>query len=325
MLLTAFLFLLGLVLLVGGGESLVRGAAAIAHSVGVPPLSVGLVVVGFGTSAPEFFIAVTGAASGAAEVSFGNVVGAVIVNIALILGATALFRPLSVNAIVVTREIPMASLAIVATVILSFDALLGGGIDRLTRGDGLILLLLFCLFLYYTVRGLRNAPRDEFVRAAQKVGWRLRARSLASPAGFICLGLFGLIVGGNLLVDSAVKIAGAAGMTPAAIGLTIVAIGTTMPELTTALLAVRRGESDLAVGGIVGSNIFNTLAVLGTAAVISPIEVSARGQIALLIATGLTLLLIVFSATQKKTLIRPEGLFLIGVFAAYMAWVFAYR
>ena len=156
MLLTVLLFLLGLLLLIGGGEALVRGAGALARSAGVPAVVVGLTVVAFGTSAPELIVAVTGALRGAEGVSFGNVVGANIVNIAFIIGATALIMPLTVNSIVVTREIPMAGLAMLATVVLSFDALFGSGPDRLTRGDGFLLLLLFGVFLYYTVRAMRR-------------------------------------------------------------------------------------------------------------------------------------------------------------------------
>ena len=325
MLLTVLLFLLGLALLIAGGEALVRGAAAIARGAGVPPVAVGLTVVAFGTSAPEFVVAVTGSLTGAGGVSFGNVVGANIANIALILGATALIMPLAVNATVVTREIPMAGLAILATVVLSFDSALGSGPDRLTRGDGLMLLLLFCVFVYYNVRALRGGERDAFVEAAHNVGWRVRVRTLALPAGLAAGGLAGLAVGGNLLVDNAVRMASALGMTPAAIGLTIVSVGTTMPELTTSLLAVRKGESDLAVGNIVGSNIFNVLAVLGTAAAIAPIEVSSRGRIALLIATGLTLLLLVLCTSHKNRVIRPDGVLLLAVFASYMAWMFLAR
>ena len=322
MLATALVFLLGLALLIGGGEALVRGAATMARAAGVPPVAVGLTVVAFGTSSPEFVVAVTGALKGAEGVSFGNVVGANILNIALIVGLTASFMPLKVNTTVVTREIPIALLAMVATLILASDALLGGGPDRLTRGDGLVLLLLFGGFLYSTVWALLGAKPDSFVRASGGFGRRTRAGTLAVPAALVLSGLVALAVGGNLLVVSAVKIAAELGMTPKAIGLTIVSIGTTLPELTVSILAVRKGESDIAVGNIVGSNIFNTLAVLGTAAVITPIDVTARGQPALVIATGLTLLLLVLGTTHKRTVVRAEGFLLLAVFLCYMTWMF---
>ena len=322
MLLPSLLFLLGLVVLIGGGEALIRGAATIAKSAGVPPVAVGLTVVAFGTSSPEFVVAITASLSGASGVSFGNVVGANIINISLILGVTALFIPLMVNTTIVTREIPMASVAILATAFLSFDAVLGGAPDQITRGDGLVLLLLFGVFVYYTANSLRVAKHDKFVQAAHEVGWQMRVQTIMRSVGLTVLGLVSMAIGGNLLVDNAIIIATALGMTQTVIGLTIVAIGTTMPELVASLLAVQKGEPDLAVGSIVGSNIFNLLAVLGTAAVINPIEVSMKGHIAILIATGLTLLLLVLCTTDKFKLVRREGVILLVIFASYMAWMF---
>ena len=323
MLAAVFLFLLGLAFLIGGGEALVRGAATIARAAGVPPVVVGLTIVAFGTSSPEFVVAVTGALTGAEGVSFGNVVGANILNITLILGLTASLMPLSVSTSVVVREIPMASLAMLAALILAIDALLGSGPDRLDRGDGLILLLLFGVFLYYTIGTLLDSRSDSLARASRELGGSIRFRILMAPVALALSGLVSLAIGGSLLVDNAVTIAAALGMTHAAIGLTIVSIGTTMPELTVVLLAVWKRESDLAVGNIIGSNIFNVLAVLGTAAVITPIDVTVHAQIALVIATGLTLLLIVLSATHKRTIIRHEGLLLLAAFLAYMAWMFS--
>lgn len=321
MLLNSLQFLGGLLLLLGGGEALVRGAGAIARGLGVPPVVVGLTVVAFGTSAPEFVVAVTGAATGAGGIAFGNVAGANIINIAFILGLTAVIHPLVVHPTIITRELPMLLLAMCAALVLSLDQLLGGGDNMLLRGDGLMLCLLFAVFVYYTVMALRKTGTDEFVEAAQAVGWRLRVKTMLTPVGYVLLGLAGLGVGGNLLVTSAVEIAGQLGMTPAAIGLTIVAIGTTFPELATSLLAARRGEADLAVGNVVGSNIFNILLVLGTASVVAPIEVPARGPVSLGIGTGLTLLLILLIYTGKLRIRRMEGVLLLSVFAGYIAWV----
>ena len=321
MLTLVLIFLGSLCLVIAGGEALVRGAAAIARNFGVPPVAIGLTVVAFGTSAPEFVVAVVGSISGAGGVGFGNVVGANIVNVALILGATAFFLPLTVHPTVVTREIPMAALAMGAAMILSFDALLGDGPDQIGRSDGLVLILLFGVFLYYTVMAIHRTQNDQFIEGARDLGWRMRSKTLIVPVGLLVVGLGGLAVGGNLLVDSAVKIAERFGMTPAAIGLTIVSLGTTLPELTTSVLAARKGEGDLAVGNIVGSNIFNILAVLGTAAAIAPIEVNFRGQIALSIGTGLMLLLLVLSITDERRITRWEGLFLLTIFIGYMTWM----
>ncbi len=314
-------FLAGLILLLGGGEALVRGGGAIARGFGVPPVVVGLTVVAFGTSAPEFVVAVTGAATGAGGVAFGNVVGANVINIAFILGLTATIRPLEVQPTIVTREIPMLLLAMSAALVMSLDQFLDDSTNRLARGDGLILCLLFGVFLYYTVVALRQTRRDLFVAEARAVGWKLRVQAMWSPVGFFIVGLVGLGIGGNLLVDAAVGIAQRIGMAPAAIGLTVVAIGTTFPELATSLLAARKGEADLAVGNVVGSNIFNILFVLGVATTIAPINVPARGPTSLVIGSGLTILLILLVYTGKLRIRRVDGLLLLMIFLGYMAWV----
>jgi cation:H+ antiporter len=315
-------FIGGLILLLGSGEALVRGAGTVARGMGVPPVAIGLTVVAFGTSAPEFVVAVTGAATGAGGLAFGNVVGANIVNIALILGLTATIRPLDVHPTIIMREIPMLLLAMTAALILSLDQVLDGGINRLVRGDGLILCLLFAVFLYYTVMALRRTRHDAFVEEAGKVGWNVRIRNLAIPLGLVLIGIGGLGLGGSLLVDAAIDIAGRLGMTQAAIGLTIVAIGTTFPELATSLLAARKGDADLAIGNVVGSNIFNILLVLGVASTVAPIDVPGRGPLTLALGTGLTALLIILIHTGKMRVGRIEGLLLLSIFIGYMGWVF---
>ena len=321
MLLLLLQFLAGLILLLVGGEALVRGAAAIARDMGVPPVVVGLTVVAFGTSAPEFVVAVTGATTGAGGVAFGNVAGANIINIALILGITATIRPLNVNPTIITRELPMLLLAMCAALVLSLDHILDGEVNRLMRGDGLILCLLFCVFLYYTVMALRRTKRDIFVEEARQVGWKLRITAISIPVGLVLIGLIGLGSGGSILVEAAVKIAEHSGMTPAAIGLTIVAIGTTFPELATSLLAARKGEADLAIGNVVGSNIFNILLVLGVASSVAPIDVPGRGPVSLAIGTGLTALLILLVHTGKMQVRRTEGVLLLSVFVVYIVWI----
>ncbi len=311
-------FIVGLLLLLGGGEALVRGAGVIARGFGVPTVIIGMTIVAFGTSAPELVIAITGAATGAGGVVFGNAVGANIVNIGLILGATAVLLPLTVHRTIVTREIPMLILAMTAAWVLSIDSFLDGTTNRLARGDGLILCLLFGVFIYYTVVSIRRTRRDSFIMGARDVGKKFHFSEVSTPAGLVIIGLICLGIGGNLLVESAVTIADKMGMTQAMIGLTIVSIGTTFPELATSILAARKGEADLAVGNLVGSNIFNILLVLGVSASISPIEVPARGPTTLAIGTGLSLLLVVLIHTGRMRITRKEGLMLLAVFAAYL-------
>lgn len=315
------LFIVGLLLLLSGGEALVRGSSAIAQSLGVAPVVIGMTVVAFGTSAPEFVVALIGAISGAQGVAFGNLIGANIVNIGFILGVAALFSPLIVHRTIVTREIPMLILAMAAVVVLSSDEIFGSAPNRLVRGDGLVLCLLFGVFLYYTVLSLQKSDGDEFQNAAKELGWRLKTKALFLPITLVLVGLAGLTIGGNLLVDSAVDMAKRLGMSPATIGLTIVSIGTTMPELTTSILAVRKGQSDLAVGNIVGSNIFNVLFVLGIASTISPIDLPPVGPVVLIIATLFSCLLLVLVYTHKRQIVRYEGGLLLTLFVGYMVWI----
>lgn len=317
-------FVGGLLLLLGGGDALVRGAASIARKLGVPPMVVGLTVVAFGTSMPEFVVAVTGSINGAPGVAFGNLVGASIINIALILGITAVINPLGVHATIATREIPMLVLAISAALVLSLDQVLDGTSNRLSRSDGLILCLLFGVFLYYTVMALKKTRGDRFVEEAKAYGWQLQIRSMATPIGLLLVGLAGLGVGGSLLVGAAVELAAELGMSQALIGLTIVAIGTTLPELATSLLAARRGEADLAVGNIVGSNIFNLLLVLGVTSVITPLEVPARGPMSLLLGLAASLLLLVLIYRGGLSLRRRDGIMLLIFFLGYAAWILFY-
>ena len=311
-------FVGGLLMLLAGGDALVRGSASIARNMGVPPVVVGLTVVAFGTSAPEFVVAVTSAASGAGGLAFGNLVGASIINVALILGLTAVIHPLAVTPTIVTRELPMLGLAIGAAFVLSLDQYLDNTPNRLARGDGLVLCLLFGVFLFYTIMALKRLKADNFVQEAQEFGWILRVKSMMIPVVLVLLGLAGLGLGGNLLVSSAVDIADRFGMSQALIGLTIVAIGTTFPELATSLLAARRGEADLAVGNIVGSNIFNILLVLGVASAITPIQVPARGPLSLAIGLGVAILLLALINLGGLSLKRRDGFILLSFFVIYL-------
>ena len=229
--------------LLAGGEALVREGAAIARGHGVPPVAVGLTVAAFGTSAPEFVVAITGAVTGAEGVVFGNVVGANIINIAPILGVTALIHPISVYPTIITRELPMLLLAMTTALVLSLDEYLDGSVNQLSPGDGLMLCLLYCLFLHYTVMVLRGIKHDAFIEEALEIAWKMRFRAMSIPVFLLLMGLVGLGVGGHILVQSAVAIAERLGMTQALIGLTIVAIGTTFPELATSVLAAKKRGS----------------------------------------------------------------------------------
>jgi len=311
-----------LAVLLGGGEALVRGASDLARRMGVSSMVIGLTVVAFGTSAPELAVSVTAAGSGSGGIAFGNVVGSNIGNVALILGLTALFVPLKVDSQIVTREIPMMILASAAVAVASLDEWLDGAPSGVvSRGDGLALLLFFCVFIYYTLAGnLLGRRSDPLLEEARDESGRRARIPLARSIALVLAGLVGLSLGGWLLVDAAASVARALGIPEVVIGVTIVALGTSLPELATSLLAARRGEADIAVANIVGSNIFNTLFILGTAATVRPVAVAAGGALDLAVMGGLALLLLPMAVTHGRLITRGEGLFLLAAYAGYLVW-----
>ena len=308
------LLVAGLALLIGGGEALVRGASALAFHFGVSPLVVGLTVVAFGTSAPELAVNLVAALNGSGELSFGNIVGSNIANIGLVVGVTALLRPVSIPLPIITREIPMMTLAAVAAIALAFDGLLSGESERFDRGDGLVLLLFFSVFLYYTIM---DALRQRHALDPED---QPRATRLGSATLLTLVGFGGLIGGGRVTVDAATELALAFGLSEAVIGMTIVAIGTSLPELVTSIIGVVRGQSDLAIGNVVGSNIFNLLFVLGVTSSIADIPVPAGGHVDLVIVALLSAALLPLSFNPGRAVPRIGGFSLLLVYAGYMAW-----
>ncbi len=260
----------GIGILYFGAEWLVRGAARLAGSLGVSPIVVGLTVVSFGTSAPELVVSVVASLGGNSDLAVGNVLGSNLANLGLILGLTALVRPLEVAARVVWREVPLMLLVTAALYPLALDG-------ELSRGDGTILLLGlagYLIFVFQTVES--EAPEivgeyEEFMRAASPSGKRVRGMDVL----LIVAGCGGLVLGGYAIVEGAVAVASFLGISQIVIGLTVVAVGTSLPELATSLVAAMHKEADIAVGNVIGSNIFNILAILGTATVVQPIHVSS--------------------------------------------------
>jgi cation:H+ antiporter len=301
----------GLVLLYFGGEWLVRGAAALAARTGVSPLAVGLTVVAFGTSAPELAVSVDAALSGASDISIGNVVGSNIANILLILGLAALMQPVVVQAKLVRVDAPLMLLVSLALV-----AVLADG--NASRIEGAVLLLGLAAYVGFTFRGARlEAPevRAEIASVAPEEQMR------APVSVFLVLvGVTSLVGGGHLLVLAAVELATLLGLTQATIGLTVVAVGTSLPELATSVVASRRGQGDIAVGNVVGSNIFNVLGILGATAVIHPLALGAITWIDLgtmvVVAATLTAMI-----ATRLCLGRVEGALLLAGFVAYMGWL----
>ena len=314
MLIDILLLILGLSLLTGGGEMLVRGASALARSMGVSPLVVGLTVVAFGTSAPELSVNVAAALKGQSDISFGNIMGSSIANIGLIVGATALVRPLQIHTNVIVREIPMMLLASAATLVICMDRAMGSGEDSFSQADGAVLLLFFAVFIYYTIQ---DALRQRGVPSQEESSPK---RSIPFDLLLIALGLGGLVLGGRVTVSSAEDIALAIGVSEVVIGLTVVAIGTSLPELVTALIATSRGQSDLAMGNVVGSNIFNLLFVLGITATIRPIAIPEGGGLDLAVMIVLAVALLPLSFNPKRSIGRTAGAVLLLLYFAYIAW-----
>ncbi len=313
---TSFLLLLaGLMCLLLGGAGLVRGATGLAHSYGVPPLLVGLTIVAFGTSAPELMVNVVGALKEQTDIAFGNIAGSNLANLGLVLGGTALMSGLNLNDQIIKRDIPLLLLASLATIIMILDPMLRGQVSTLDLSDGLILLLLFCIFMYMTFKDLSESSGAEESRTdssfwdTKSVNWSL-----------VAIGAVGLAAGGEMVITHGVALAAILGVSSTIIGIGLVAIGTSLPELVTSIIAALKKEADLCVGNIVGSNIFNLLLVLPTTAIIYPIKTDWRGALDIGVSSALAALLILIFLFNKKVMGKLVGaLFLLGYFI-YMAY-----
>ena len=306
----------GVGILYFGAEWLVRGAARLAGSMGVSPIVVGLTVVSFGTSAPELVVALVAALGGNADLAIGNVMGSNLANIGLILGLTAIIRPLDVAARVVWREVPLMLLVTAAVFPLAWDHVLG-------RGDGIILLMALVGYLLFVFQSAEEETPEildeyqDFMKASSQAPGSVRL----SDVGLVVLGCAGLVVGGYAIVESAVFVASYLGVSQVVIGLTVVAVGTSLPELATSLVAAMRKEADIAVGNIIGSNIFNILAILGTASVVSPMAISDT-IIWRELPAVMVMSLVVFPMLRTGWSVqRWEGFILLGAYLGLAAWL----
>jgi len=300
----------GLVLLYFGGEGLISGASRLALRMGVSSLIVGLTVVAFGTSAPELFVSLGAVLDGLDDVAVGNVVGSNICNIALILGLAAVSRPIRINARLIKADLP---LLIAASLWLIF-ILRDGSVARLEGAISILGLLAYVAFNAWEANREDEPVKEELQKASPQPGW-----SLTKDLAFIGLGLVALAAGANWFVSGAVAIATLVGLSPAFIGLTIVAIGTSLPELAVTVLASRRGQGDIAVGNVIGSNLFNIGAIMGITSAVHPVE---RGGILwadMGVMLGLTLVLVPMLLLGSH-LTRNRGAILIASYIAYIIW-----
>lgn len=316
MLITILLLLVGFVLLIKGADWLVSGASSLAKRYGVRELVIGLTIVAFGTSAPELSVNILAAQQGLDAVVFGNIIGSNIFNLLAILAIAGIICPLVVERNTVWREIPYSLLAVVVLYLLINDGLwLHSANNDLSRIDGFILLGFFAAFMAYIFYAMRQDP----VQNNEEVAIVSTTRTFL----YIAVGLVGLVIGGKMVVDNAIIIAQAFQMSEKMIGLTIVAAGTSLPELATSAMAAYRGKSDLAIGNVIGSNIFNIFLVLGISAAVKPLQFDLQMNTDLWVLTGGTLFLLVAMFTGKaKQLDRWEAVVLLIAFVAYSIYLF---
>jgi cation:H+ antiporter len=301
-----FLLLFGLVLLLAGGEAMLRGATGLAQVLGMSQLTIGLTVVAFGTSAPELAVNGIAAWRGRSEISFGNIIGSNMANIGLIVAVTALTHPILIQRVLIVREIPMMLFATAAAVVMAFDGWLSTGTNMYDRADGILLLMLFGVFLYYTAGDFLAQRSRELLRAEDQ-----EESGLLRPPH---------IPGRPLLRYLAITAVGLAGVPEVIVGLTVLAVGTSLPELAASIVASLRGHVALAIGNVVGSNIFNLLLVGGVTATLRPIPVPALGGTDLMLLVVLSLALMGVSMTRRRQIVRTEGVVLLSIYLGYLIW-----
>ncbi len=306
----------GLILLIWGADRFVHGAAAMARNLGVAPLMIGLTIVSFATSAPEILVSVVASLRGESDLAIGNAIGSNIANIGLVLGAVALIRPIELKSATLRREMPALLAVSLLTVALFLDS-------QLNRIDGFVLLTGLVIVVIWLVRlGLRSSSTDPLqadFEAEIPKGMKMKAAVI-----WLVVGLAALLFGAELLVDGAIQIARAVGVSEIVIGITLVALATSLPELAVSLVSAIRGEFGLAIGNIVGSNIFNLLAVVGIAAVIQPAVLPPTVlslHIFVMVAFTLVLFAMTYEYDGRATISRFEGFALVFAFLAYVTYV----
>ncbi|MBQ3490880.1 MAG: calcium/sodium antiporter [Clostridia bacterium] len=318
----------GFILLIIGADIFVEGSSALAKSFKIPTIIIGLTVVAFGTSMPEASVSISAALGGQNDIAVSNVIGSNILNLLVVLGASALICPVKSNDTAVKHEIPFS---IILTAIFGAIVAFGinlpedmTGIEAILSADfkiglvgGMILLLFIAFYVYRQIRGAVKSIKNGEIEEEEEE----QKKSLSMSLKMIVLGLFAIVMGGNYVVDNACIIAENFGMSEHFIGLTIIAIGTSLPELVTSVVAARKGESDIALGNVIGSNIFNIAFVLGASAVISPLTVNIVSVYDILILLVVSALSLYFARTQRR-FSRIEGILMLGMYALYCGYIF---
>ena len=309
------LIAIGFLLLIKGADFFVEGASSIAKMLRIPSLIIGLTIVAFGTSAPEAAVSITSALQGQNDIAIGNIVGSNIFNLLFVAGVAAFISPLKVKTSIIAKEFPFMILSSVVLLVLSQDVNFQGATSNsLTRADGIMLLVLFGIFMYYLIELALNARKNELSEEDVKV--LSTSKSIMYSIG----GIIGIVIGGKLVVDAASSIAITWGMSENLVGLTIVAVGTSLPELVTSIVAARKGQSDIALGNVIGSNIFNVFFILGISALIHPISVNGLVLVDMLFMLIVTVVAYVFAITKKKVN-KVEGTILSVTYILYMIFI----
>jgi cation:H+ antiporter len=315
---TWLLLAAGITILVVSGGLLVDGASNIALRLRVPPAVIGLTLVAFGTSLPELAVNISATTSGSPELSLGNIFGSNIANLGLVLGAAVAIRACRVEGQIMRREIPLLLMITAIALVVSLDGVLRGIEPQLDRADAVILMLLFLMFIYINLSDIL-AGRSEDPLLEQASG---RVRTSVEPRHylFVLIGIPGLWLGGELTVVNAEKIALGFGISKTLIGLSVVAVGTSLPELVTSVTAALRGESDLAIGNVIGSNLVNTLFILPISALIVPLPIGPGPLIDIWTCLLFTVIMGIFAFSARQRLSRVEGWFLLVTYGLYIYW-----
>ncbi|MBE2246357.1 MAG: calcium/sodium antiporter [Candidatus Competibacteraceae bacterium] len=314
MILAIIFLIVGIVLTIYGANWLVDGASSLAKKLQISNLVIGLTVVSFGTSMPEFVVSLISAIDGRTDIAVGNVIGSNIFNILLILGLTATVYPIAVQRTTIWKEIPFTLLAAVVLLVMANDIIIDGSSTGLiSRIDGMVMVSFLIIFLYYSFETSKHTQSSESLVVRMYPIWK--------SVLLITVGIIGLVGGGKLMVDGAVSIAESLGISEAIIGITIVSVGTSVPELATSLVAASKKNSDIAIGNVVGSNIFNIFFILGVSATISPLPFNADLNIDLLVCTFASVILFAFMFVGNKGKInRIEGIVMFLLYVLYIVY-----
>ncbi|MFN4234946.1 MAG: calcium/sodium antiporter [Bacteroidia bacterium] len=319
--LTYILFIVGLALLIKGADWLVDGASSLAKSFKISDLIIGLTIVSFGTSAPELFVNVYASYVGNTDITIGNILGSNIANILLILGVSSIIYPLAVQKNTTWKEIPFSLLAAIMVAVMAADFYLDNNpISAITRSEGIALLAFFFIFIYYVFETSKKEQAESTLNTSDETS--NQKQPVLKSILFIIIGLIGLSLGGKWIVDGAVSIATSFGVSQSLIGLTIVAVGTSLPELATSAIAAYKKNADIAVGNVVGSNIFNIFWILGVSSVINIIPFNDKNFIDVAMTILTSLLLFIFMFIGKKHMLqRWQGLLFLTLYVLYILYL----